>query len=196
MKYFIDTEFNENVHPIELISVGIVAENGREYYGLHDNYAKHAAYLRGDGKKEDYPHLHSCNAWVKKNVLPYLHLTRDMRNGDIRTIANSEGLKNAIALFVDNDPFPEFWAYYGHYDWFLITQLFGSFMNLPKNWPHACYDILQFARHAGVSKTLPVKLEPQHNALVDAKWTMDAYNTILTAWNDDRSKVTKERRWP
>lgn len=32
MKYFLDTEFHEDGKTIDLISIGIVAEDGREYY--------------------------------------------------------------------------------------------------------------------------------------------------------------------
>lgn len=31
MRYFYDTEFIEDGHTIELISIGVVAEDGREY---------------------------------------------------------------------------------------------------------------------------------------------------------------------
>src|SRR4051812_11038169 len=34
MKYFYDTEFLEDGQTIELISIGIVAEDGREYYAV------------------------------------------------------------------------------------------------------------------------------------------------------------------
>lgn len=35
MKYFIDTEFVDDGHTIDLISIGIVAEDGRELYLQH-----------------------------------------------------------------------------------------------------------------------------------------------------------------
>ena len=47
MKYFIDTEFIEGFHKplfgkrrhfIDLISIGIVAEDGREYYAISNGY--------------------------------------------------------------------------------------------------------------------------------------------------------------
>jgi len=34
MKYFYDTEFIDNGHTIELISIGVAAEDGREYYAI------------------------------------------------------------------------------------------------------------------------------------------------------------------
>src|SRR2546421_4731127 len=55
MRYFIDTEFIEDGKTIDLISIGIVCEDGRELYlqSLSFNHAK-------------------ANEWVKENV--FLHL--------------------------------------------------------------------------------------------------------------------------
>ena len=55
MKYFFDTEFIEDGKTIDLISIGIVAEDGRELYLL--NY--------------DCDHSMASD-WVKANVLNYL----------------------------------------------------------------------------------------------------------------------------
>lgn len=55
MKYFLDTEFAEKPGTIELISVGIVSEKGKEYYAVSDEFS------------ED-----QCNEWVKQNVLSAL----------------------------------------------------------------------------------------------------------------------------
>ena len=38
MKYFYDTEFIEDGSTIELISIGVVAEDGREYYAVSVSY--------------------------------------------------------------------------------------------------------------------------------------------------------------
>lgn len=34
MRYFYDTEFIEDGHTIDLISIGVVAEDGRSYYAI------------------------------------------------------------------------------------------------------------------------------------------------------------------
>lgn len=63
MKYFIDTEFHEHkrkpflskaVDTIELISIGIVSEDGREYYAISKDFDIDAAWE---------------NEWLRKNVL-------------------------------------------------------------------------------------------------------------------------------
>ena len=57
MKYFIDTEFIERGHefPVTLLSIGIVAEDGREFY-MESLTADHS----------------TASDWVKDNVLPHL----------------------------------------------------------------------------------------------------------------------------
>lgn len=55
MRYFLDTEFAEDGRTIDLISITIVAEDGREFYAVSTEF---------DAEK--------CNPWVKENVLPKL----------------------------------------------------------------------------------------------------------------------------
>lgn len=52
MKYFYDTEFIEDGHTIDLISIGIVAEDGRMYYAVSTEF---------DASRAD--------EWVQTNVL-------------------------------------------------------------------------------------------------------------------------------
>ena len=60
MRYFYDTEFIEDGRTIELVSIGIVAEDGREYYAVSTDF---------DPSK--------ANAWVRENVLDKLPSPRD-----------------------------------------------------------------------------------------------------------------------
>src|SRR5690242_14481135 len=55
MKYFLDTEFIEDGKTIDLMSIGIVCEDGREYYAQN----VHAGFSR-------------ANDWVVRNVFPSL----------------------------------------------------------------------------------------------------------------------------
>lgn len=55
MKYFFDTEFIEDGKTIDLISIGIVAEDGREYYAINEDC---------DFSK--------ASDWVKENVIAQL----------------------------------------------------------------------------------------------------------------------------
>jgi hypothetical protein len=76
-RIFIDTEFTEISKPM-LISLGMVAEDGREFYGE----------IAGIDSKV-------CNAFVQANVLPLL-------GKDPSTIFTEEALRNAVKAWMSN----------------------------------------------------------------------------------------------
>lgn len=169
MKYFLDTEFNEEVDPVEIISVGLVAEDGREFYAINTDYSEWST------------RWETVNPWVLMNVRPIMVL-----EGVETVFGDKTVLRDGVQAFVGMDPTPEFWAYFGAYDWFLICRLFSNFEKLPKTWYPICYDLKQYAKHLAVK--LPSKFSPEHNALVDARWTKHAFEMV--------SKGPKEMKWP
>ncbi len=80
MKYFLDTEFNEDFikpflgkkrHFIDLVSIGIVAENGREYYAISKDFDLKKAWNKwqqrtGEGDRNN---IHPKHYWLRENVL-------------------------------------------------------------------------------------------------------------------------------
>jgi hypothetical protein len=163
MRYFLDTEFIEDGKTIDLVSIGIVAEDGREYYAL--NYDC-------DWSK--------ASKWVKDNVLTHLpqkplpcfYVTvEDFK----KSVVGQQGWRNKstialeVELFVGADNKPEFWAYYADYDWVVFCQLFGKMMDLPKGFPMYCRDIKQECDRLGNPK-LPEQGKGEHDALQDAQW--------------------------
>lgn len=152
MRYFLDTEFMEAGHlfPITLLSIGIVAEDGREFYAVNSEADRTIA-----------------NDWVKENVFPHLGTEAMMRHVDIG---------HAVAAFVGTDK-PEFWGYYADYDWVVFAQLFGKMVDLPKGWPMYCNDIKQLVVSVG-DPELPKQGKGEHNALADARWNMVAFEFL------------------
>jgi hypothetical protein len=144
MKYFIDCEFIENgsMAPIELLSIGIVAEDGRWFYGENGD----ADFL-------------AANDWVKANVLPTLSGVQDQFTEKV-IAAN-------ILDLVHDDPSPEFWGWCCGYDYVLVSQLIG-FNRWPDGWPYYFRDIQQTADELGSSLD-DVAGPSNHNALDDAK---------------------------
>lgn len=147
MIYVIDTEFAERPGSIELISIGIAAEDGRTYYAENAEFSG------------------ECNDWVRENVLPKL----TGRSASISVIADE------ILAFVSGDDHPEFWAYYGDYDWVVFCWLFGSMVDLPTGWPMLCMDIQQEWLMAG-QPPKPPEPSDEHNALADALWGLELLN--------------------
>ena len=195
MKYFIDTEFKEKPNTIDLISIGIVCEDGREYYALNKE-----CNLKEIWKDE----------WLRKNVLlpiyiEYVH--GDMRNHisfsrySIKGIFNGFGkTKKEIAIDITNfcqiqstNPHPQsnykmpdndihFYGYYADYDWVVFCWIFGRMIDLPKGFPMYCKDLKQMMDDKGLDKNWKLKNCPdpegEHNALEDAKWNLKLYNAI------------------
>jgi hypothetical protein len=176
MKYWLDTEFIEDGKTIDLISIGIVSEDGREYYA-------------------QCPDANFSNAsdWVARNVL--IHLSHydmakharscerkynqgatDMYPLGQRCTPSCEWRSRAdidreIRSFCDPEKYgkPEFWGYYADYDWVVLCQLFGRMLDLPKGWPMYCRDLKQWADALG-NPPLPKEGKDEHNALADANW--------------------------
>lgn len=146
-RYWFDTEFIEDGHTIDLLSIGVVCEDGREYYAVS-----------GDAD------LSKAGDWVKENVIPHLGAPVHTR----KKIASD------LIAFTRPDEHPQFWAYYGDYDWVALCQLYGTMMDLPKGWPMFAMDVKQLAVSVG-NPFLPEQTGTEHNALEDARWTREAW---------------------
>jgi hypothetical protein len=164
VKFFIDTEFHEDGTTIDLISIGIVGEDGREFYAI--------------SRDCDYDRiwtLDSCD-WLRKNVMNYLPPPTEIRAAGLPRTE----IRDAILAFVApppgvtlNDDKPEFWGYYADYDWVAFCQLFGRMIDLPKHFPKYCRDLKQVADVMKIR--LPPPREDEHHALADARWIRDSY---------------------
>ena len=78
MKYYLDTEFHEYqrkplfskpFRTIELISIGIVAEDGREYYAISKDFDLKAAWNSWQPESEDVYMGPPKDYWLRDNVL-------------------------------------------------------------------------------------------------------------------------------
>lgn len=152
MRYFFDTEFIEDGKTIDLISIGIVAEDGLGYYAESSNCD-----------------LSRASEWVRANVLP--KLTRGLSFLPRKRIADE------IKRFVSRDDSPEFWAYYADYDWVALCQLYGTMMQLPDGWPKYCLDLKQLVHSIG-NPLLQRQEGGDHNALADAQWVRKTWLTL------------------
>jgi len=153
MRYWLDTEFIEDGKTIDLISIGVVCEDGREFY-----------------RESNEVDWRKASGWIYENVLPHLlpHPERVSR----WQIADE--LKAFVSIGADEENHAELWAYYGDYDWVVLCQLFGTMMDLPKGWPMYAMDVKQLAMSKG-NPPLPEQLSVEHHALSDARWTKEAW---------------------
>lgn len=158
MKFFLDEEFIEDGRTIDLVSIGIVCEDGAELYFESSEFDEEKA-----------------SDWVKENVLKHLTFQRPFR-------WTRKQIAGEVLHFVtDHTPpgeKPEFWGYYADYDWVCLCQLFGTMMDLPEGWPMYCRDIKQFCDSLGNPK-LPEQGKGEHHALADARWNKLAWEFLL-----------------
>lgn len=154
MRYFFDTEFIENGKTIELLSIGIVAGDGREFYRICAD-----------------TDVSKANDWVKVNVLTQLNTYLQMPP------VTHQQLRQDILEFIGEDKDPHFYAYYADYDWVVLCQLFGTMMDLPEGWPMYCRDIKQYCDFLG-NPRLPKQGKGEHNALADARWAKLAFEFL------------------
>lgn len=164
MKFFLDTEFAEAPGSIDLISVGIVADDGREFYAINTQFNERR-----------------CNEWVRANVLsrlPPRSVNPTDPSNSPRLHAESlawmkpETIRDRVRAFIGTDK-PEFWGYYADYDWVAFCWLFGAMSDLPQGWPMYCRDLKQWSDQIGAPKFDDPKGE--HHALADARWNREMH---------------------
>lgn len=155
MRFFYDTEFIEDGKTIDLISIGIVSEDGREYYA--------------ESSECD---LSRASEWVEENVVPHLV-------GGI-CVKGRKQIADEVLAFVGHKP--EFWAYYADYDWVALCQLYGRMIDLPKGWPTYCRDLKQYADQLDSRfPPNPVEIgEIEHHALGDARTNLFRWKYLKT----------------
>ncbi|WP_210414788.1 3'-5' exoribonuclease domain-containing protein [Microlunatus elymi] len=146
-RLWFDTEFIDDGRRIELLSIGVVRDDGATYY---------AEPIEADRE--------AVNPWVRENVLPKLCGPQKARH---------EIAADLVAFAGAN---PEWWAYYADYDWVALCQLFGPMVDLPSGWPMFCRDLEQLAVDLGIDIESSVPPSGQHHALADAEWTRAAWD--------------------
>ena len=222
MKYFLDTEFIEGTQEkrvlgfkvktkptIDLISIGIKAEDGREYYAISKDFNLKEAWNRFEWK-ETNPALkymgifEQKDYWIRDNVLKpifdewnkYSYHSFTYRN--MKYCINCIGKTNKqiaeeIKEFCLEVPRiqkygdPEFYAYYADYDWVAFCWLFGKMIDLPNRFPKYCIDLKQTLETKKEElkqtitdfKTYP-KQTNEHNALSDALFCRELYYFLNT----------------
>lgn len=157
MRYFIDTEFIERPCTIDLISLAIVAQNGRELYLVSTEF---------DGTQ--------ANEFVRKHVIPNLAHP----NNQSMPYVSRATMRERVLEFIGTDATPEFWGYFADYDWVGFCWLFGGMSDLPKGWPYYCGDLRQALDAAG-----PTSVQQDlsdHNALSDARWVAATFRKYIS----------------
>ena len=179
-----DTEFLEDGMRIWPISIGLVADDGREYYAVFDD-------APWDRIK--------ANKWLRNNVWPSLPVKDLVKvvihnptvDGGFTEIVQHPGsldpdspfikpkkvIRNEVRHFIESsEGHPELWADYGAYDHVMLAQLWGRMTDLPDVVPMHTNDLQTLVSLGLVDE--PVQFGTSHNALDDARTVMQALHVI------------------
>ena len=214
MKYFLDTEFHEysknvlkgdvcdpvgldiDIDVVELISIGIYCEDGREFYAICNEFDFETAWN---------------DEWLKENVLIPIYRECCFRHNYAQLLKPSYSIVERIVLengvsrkaikellldFITGDEI-QIYTYCGATDWLNFYRLFGTKMlELPKHFPFQDIDLRQelyrqvreitklndypfknVLQNIRNSSPYPTNLN-EHNALEDAKWNYKLYKFL------------------
>jgi 3' exoribonuclease, RNase T-like len=159
-RYFYDCEFIEDGRMIDLVSIGVVDEHGREFYAVSTEFDSSRAL-----------------AWVRKHVLEKLPSPGD------RAWRSRERIREDLYDFLV-EPLRagagtelELWAWYAAYDHVALAQLWGPMPTLPREIPRFTKDLRQLWDDVGQPR-LPGPAADRHDALVDARHNLARWNAM------------------
>jgi hypothetical protein len=146
VRYFFDTEFIEDGQTIDLVSIGVVDEDGREFYAVSTEFDPDRA-----------------GAWVRANVLAKLPSPASP------AYRSRAGIRDALLeyLLAPGEDV-ELWAWYAAYDHVVLAQLWGSMPALPRAIPRFTRELRQRWDDVG-RPPLPQPPSNAHDALADAR---------------------------
>lgn len=208
MRYFIDTEFSDTSTSVELISLAIVAEDGRELYVQSVEFTPQ---LASDWVEEHvFPHLDLCPhdenedehehdlIWDLNGHYNHGQCTfSDLEKGIIGAQTDCfwrtcEQIALEIRAFCDPEKYgkPEFWGWCAGYDFVVLCQVFGTMMDLPAGFPHYIRDLQYLLdKYQIQDEQLPAQPENAHNALADARYLKRLYGSLMVMpfWEPTRA---------
>jgi hypothetical protein len=158
-RYFYDCEFIEDGRLIDLVSIGVVDERGREFYAVSTEF---------DGAR--------AIPWVRRHVLDKLPSPADPVWRSRQRIRDElygylvEPLRQGRAGEI------ELWAWYAAYDHVALAQLWGPMTALPREIPRFTKDLRQLWDDHG-RPALPAAND-RHDALVDARHNLARWQAM------------------
>jgi hypothetical protein len=158
VRYFYDCEFIEDGVTIDLVSIGVVSEEGREFYAVSTEFDPQQA-----------------GPWVRQNVLPKLPPPSDA------AWRSRARIRADLLTFLEVVPTDrcdtELWAWIAAYDHVALAQLWGAMPDLPRALPRYTRDLRQRWEDVGRPR-LPQPPADAHDALADARHNLVRWHVI------------------
>jgi hypothetical protein len=179
MLIFLDTEFTELSQKAQLISLGLIDENGSTFYAEFDDFD-----------------INQASDFVVQNIIPNLDFyerkpfVKKLNNHDVRVNGSKGYIKDFLLEWLSYYDNIQIVSDVCHFDFVLFLNIFDTIDNLPENISLSCHDINQdIARYYHISdkeafdksreSMLPPSLQNQdskHNSLYDATVIKYIYN--------------------
>lgn len=185
-RWYIDSEFIEDGRTIDLISFGMVSENGARGY-----------WINGDDEIIDRAVHHD---WLRANVVRHLPVKVryggdenplagmserrrvtgwdwDLGHPEIRNVVPRRMIAQLVQAALLTNGTPELWAWYSAYDHVVLAQLFGRMVDLPAGIPMLTQDLKQECLRLG-DPEVPAHTWRVHHALDDAIHDMEIHRFL------------------
>lgn len=189
MNLYFDTEFTGLKKNTNLISIGIIAEDGYKFYAENVDIIPEV--------------LVRVDPWIKKNVIDRTIMGGDrelesslLDDSTITTVIRGmSDIKNQLSKWLRQFSDVQFISDVCHYDFVLLIDIFGTAFDLPMNVSPTCYDINQdIVKFYGITQKLAFDKSREdiikelyggdiikgnkHNSLYDAEVIKAIYNGI------------------
>jgi hypothetical protein len=189
-RYFYDCEFYEDGERVYPLSIGIVQPSGERYYRVYADWMWDSAALHGIRR----------HAFLLAEVIPHLpQLAQDaVHHGPPSGSRHPDEFVHPViapkwiiaqelaAIFAAGGKGNQLWAYYGAYDHLVLSQTFGTMMQLPKGCPMFTHELMQLEEDVNARRSrvdLPPVVRPgkseEHHAAADAAWDMAFYDALI-----------------
>jgi hypothetical protein len=159
-RYFYDCEFIEDGLTVDLVSIGVVDEHGREFYAVSTEFDDSRAV-----------------PWVRRNVLDKLPSPSDQAWRSRERIRDDLYEFLVAPLRATSGETLELWAWYAAYDHVVLAQLWGAMPALPRAIPRFTKELRQLWDDLG-KPPLPAAGADQHDALADARHNLARWNAM------------------
>lgn len=164
-RVYLDTEFVPEWSGVRgLISIGLVTDDGREYYAVN---------------AEMDTQIVQARTWLRKHVWPQLPLTVDEEldnlHPDVKTVGQIR--KELTSFFSEKQS--ETYAWYGCQDLGRLHSLWGNdWTRMPEDIPRWHHELESMIKLVG-NPPMPVQRGGEHNALEDAKFNKLMHDSLI-----------------
>jgi len=175
MKIFFDCEFTGLRKATTLISIGLVSDDNRAFYGVFNDFDKS-----------------QVDDWIEEHVLKNLNKPFNISGLDLYQMeGNKSDIRLSLRFWFKQFDRVEIWSDCLAYDWVLFNDIFGHAFKIPENVFYIPFDISTVFRVMGVDpdinreefvedniRHLVSQDIPKHNALWDALVIRECYRRL------------------